>query len=138
MIVYLDSSVVLRVLLGQKNSWEDWAKWKRAYSSTLLHLECQRVIDRLRLESAIDDKGVAHAGTELRRLQRSIGRVTLTQHVLDRAALPMPSTIRTLDAIHLASALILRERKHPDLSFITHDAQQATAAKALGFTCLPD
>ena len=44
----------------------------------------------------------------------------------------MPTTLGTLDAIHLASALVLREEV-PDLVFATHDRQPAIGARALGF-----
>ena len=138
MIAYLDSSVVIRILLGQKHSWTGWARWDQAFSSALLHLQCRRVIDRLRVESILDDAGVAHVGKEFRRVQRSIGQIPLTQVVLHRAALPMPTAVKMLDAIHLASALLLRERRHQDLVFVTHDAQQARAAQAFGFSCQPE
>ena len=54
MIVYVDTSVVLRHLVAQPGAlgWEDW---ESAYSSELLGLEARRVIDRLRLESALDE-----------------------------------------------------------------------------------
>jgi len=136
MVVYLDSSVVLRILLGQQNAWDGWRRWQKAYSSTLLHVECRRVIDRLRLESFLNDHAVAHVGTELRRLDRVIGRIALTRSVTERASMTMPTSVKTLDAIHLASAMLLRERRHPDLTFVTHDAQQATCAQAFGFECL--
>jgi hypothetical protein len=48
----------------------------------------------------------------------------------------MPTIVKTLDAIHLASALAIRERRGIDLLFATHDNQQATAARALGFMCI--
>ena len=135
MIVYLDSSVPLRVLFGQKPVFSNWGRWGRAYTSALLNLECRRVIDHLRLKSALNDHGVAHAGVELRRLLRIVDRVSLTPSILDRASLPMPTVVKTLDAIQLATAMVLRERRHPDLAFVTHDQQQANAARALGFEC---
>ena len=133
MIVYVDTSVVLRHLVAQPGElgWEDW---ESAYSSELLGLEARRVIDRLRLESALDDPGVAAANQELARIEHFIGEISLTRPVLRRAALPMPTIVKTLDAIHLTSALMLRENKGAPLTFATHDVQQATAARALGFT----
>ena len=136
MIVYLDTSVVLRMLLNQENRWKQWGRWKKAYSSALLYLECRRAIDRCRLESAFDDLQVAHAGDEIRRLQRVVGRIGLTRSVMDRASQPMPTLVRTLDALHLASALLLREKLHPDVVFVTHDSRQAVAARALSFECI--
>jgi hypothetical protein len=40
--------------------------------------------------------------------------------------------VRTLDTLHLASALMIRER-YEALRFATHDRELATAAHALGF-----
>jgi uncharacterized protein len=57
----------------------------------------------------------------------------LTRPILRRAALPMPTVVKTLDAIHLASALLFQERTGDSLTFATHDLQQATCARALGF-----
>ena len=130
MIVYLDSSAVLRVLLRQAKPLSVWRRWERAYSSELLGVEARRVIDRLRLEGALDDAGVADVHEE-----GAIGSIPLTRPVLRRAALPMATVVRTPDAIHLASALLLRERRGVTLVFATHDPQQARGARALGFEC---
>jgi len=46
MILYLDSSPVLRVVLGQPNQLEDWGNWDAAVSSNLLQLEARRTLDR--------------------------------------------------------------------------------------------
>ena len=48
----------------------------------------------------------------------------------------MGTVVRTLDAIHLASAIMFRERRAVPLTFATHDVQQATSARALGFPCI--
>jgi len=132
MIVYLDTSVILKSLLGQ-GKFLDWRKWDAAYASEILGLEARRAIDRLRLESVLDDSGVAEAQQELRRVENYIGRIGVTSGVLRRAALPMPTIVTTLDAIHLTSALMLQESKGIQLTFATHDIRQATAARALGF-----
>ena len=136
MTVYLDTSTVLRVLLRQPKPLAIWARWERAYASELVHVEACRVIDRLRLGGALDDQGVAEAREQLGRIEDAIAAVTLSRAVLERAALPMATAVKTLDAIHLASAMLLRERRGLELSFATHDPQQARAARALGFDCL--
>jgi predicted nucleic acid-binding protein len=134
--VYLDTSTVLRILLRQPKPLAIWAQWDRAYASELLHVEACRVIDRLRLEGALDDEGVADVRQELGRVESAIAAVALSRPVLERAALPMATVVKTLDAIHLASAMLLRERRGVELSFATHDPQQARAARALGFDCI--
>ncbi len=135
MIAYLDTSIILLLLLGQGKGF-DWRKWKAVYSSELFRLEARRTIDRLRLEWALDDLGVANAHQELAHIEQHIGIVPLNRAVLSRSALPMPTVVKTLDAIHLTSALILQENKRTNLTFATHDLQQATAARALGFAVL--
>jgi predicted nucleic acid-binding protein len=134
--VYLDPSAVLRVLLRQSKPLAAWGRWEAAYSSELLGVEARRVIDRLRLQAALDDHGLAEVHTGLARIERAIGTVPVTRPVLQRAGLPMPTAVKTLDAIHLSSALLLRERRVPSLVFVTHDPRQARAARALGFDCL--
>jgi predicted nucleic acid-binding protein len=134
--IYLDTSTVLRVLLRQPKPLAIWARWDGAYASELLHVEACRVIDRLRLEGALDDEGVADVRQELARVESAIAAVALSGPVLQRAALPMATVVKTLDAIHLASAMLLRERRGVELTFATHDPQQARAARALGFDCI--
>jgi predicted nucleic acid-binding protein len=132
MIAYIDTSVILRPLLGQGKAL-DWKQWDYAYSSEILGLETRRVIDRLRLESALDDLGVAAAHQELVRIEQFLGTIPLARAVLRRAALPMPTVLKTLDAIHLTSALMLQDSKGSRLIFATHDFQQAIGARAFGF-----
>ena len=136
MILYLDTTTVLRVLFGERGELSQWGAWERAYSSELMRVEARRAIDRARLGEALDDDGVAAAHQELARIERSIGVVRLTRAVLDRASLPMATAVRTLDSLHLASALLYRERRHEEIVFATHDRRQATAARALGFEVL--
>ena len=134
MIVYLDSSVVLRPLLAQPNRIQGWGKWETAYSSELLGVECRRAIDRLRLEGLFDDKQVARAGEHLTRIEHTIERVRLSASIVREASRTMPTIVKTLDAIHLATAIVMRDRRGVPLVFATHDDQQATAARALGFS----
>ena len=134
MILYLDSSVVLRPLLDQPDRLPEWGTWDAAYASELLGIECRRAIDRIRLAARFDDKQLAEATQDLSRIERSIRRVRLGATILREASKSMPTIVKTLDAIHLATAIVLRDRRGIDLVFATHDDQQATAARALGFT----
>jgi len=52
--------------------------------------------------------------------------------VLERAAEPFPTTLGSLDAVHLASALLVRDDLE-GLAFATHDDALGTAARATGF-----
>ncbi len=136
MNVYLDSSIVVRVLFRQGKAIEEWGKWDTAFASEILSLEVRRAIDRLRIGGNLDDLGVADAHEELSRIENEVSFIPVTRTVLRRAALPMATVVRTLDAIHLASAILARERGPEPVVFATHDVQQGTAARALGFSCL--
>ena len=136
MIVYLDSSAVLRPLLAQPGRLLRWGKWTAAYSSELLGIECRRAIDRLRLDGLYDDAQVAQATQALIQIERTIRRIRLGRSIVQESSKTMPTIVKTLDAIHLASAIVIRERRGIELLFATHDAQQAIAARALGFTTL--
>jgi hypothetical protein len=55
--------------------------------------------------------------------------------VLRRAAHPFQTLVRTLDAIHLATAL-MAQVEYDDLVFATHDRQLGMAARAVGLTVI--
>jgi len=58
--------------------------------------------------------------------------VEVTYPILSRASQPLPTALGTLDAIHLATALLWKERAGKILSMATHDGALAVAAKACG------
>jgi len=135
-IVYVDTSVVLRILLEQPGTIRSWGGWASACSSTLLGVEARRTIDRFRREQQYDDERVAQAHERLVEIEQSVRRIEIDRRVLARASGPMPTTVKTLDAIHLASALLLAERMSEKVIFATHDRRLAIAATALGFRCV--
>lgn len=72
-------------------------------------MESARTIDRPRLQGALT---VDEAATRLRAINdwlEAIDLVLLRPPVLNRASEPLPTPLATLDAIHLAAALIWRE-----------------------------
>jgi predicted nucleic acid-binding protein len=61
--------------------------------------------------------------------------IKLTPEMLERAADLEPSTLRSLDAIHLATALYLRSEGAVEIShFVVYDRRLAAAARDLGFS----
>jgi predicted nucleic acid-binding protein len=59
-------------------------------------------------------------------------RVDLSLAVLRRAAEPFPTPLGTLDALHLATAVLWGAQQDALPAFATHDQQLGTAARALG------
>jgi predicted nucleic acid-binding protein len=131
MKAYLDSSVVLRVVLGERNRLREWSRITIAISSEIVRVECLRVLDRLRVAGKMGDRELARRRASTLELLEGFDLVRLNRAVLDRAAEPFPTLIRTLDAVHVASALLARERFRA-LRFATHDGDLGTAALALG------
>jgi predicted nucleic acid-binding protein len=132
LIVYLDTSIVLRILFGEPDPLQEWGAWEIGYSSELLRVEARRTIDRLRLGSALDDEDVAASRQQLDTIETGLGFMPVTKTVLHRASLPMATAVRTLDALHVVSALLVQERRGVGVVFATHDRSQATAARAMG------
>jgi predicted nucleic acid-binding protein len=131
-IAYLDSSVLLRVVLGQSNSLKEWGRVTRGVASALAEVECLRTLDRLRLANGLSDEIIAERRAAVYRLLEAMEVVEITYSVLARASQPLPTALGTLDAIHLATALLWKENAGHDLWMATHDAALAVAAKASG------
>lgn len=121
---YLDSSVALRILLGDSPTaanWLDNATSQResiaVVSSRLLRTEVTRVLRRVGLNPLTHDL-----------ITRHIGLIPLTNTVLIQAEAIVPH-IKPLDAIHLATAL---SSGLDDIIICTHDRNMSTVATALG------
>ena len=102
-------------------------------ASALVTVESLRTLDRLRLRARLADAEVAARRRTILSLLASLEIVDVEAEVLDRAAQPMPTELGTLDAIHLATAILWRDTTRADLVMATHDGALAVAAEAHGF-----
>lgn len=133
MIAYLDSSVLLRVVLGQPGRLDEWNTVEIGVVSGLVEVECLRTLDRLRHAEGLSDEQLASRREAVYRLVEELEVVEPTALVLRRAAQPLPTPLGTLDAIHLATAALWQELRGQNLVMATHDRALATAARATGF-----
>ncbi len=133
MIAYIDTSVVLRLMFREPKPLKESPRVKKAFASRLLAVELGRAIDRARLAGTINDDEVATLRGEADAAVASIALVGLTDSILERASDPMPTSLKTLDALHLATAVELRAETEGELLFATHDSRLANAAKAMRF-----
>jgi len=131
-IAYVDSSVLLRVILGQPNRLKEWTSIETGIGSALVEVECLRTLDRLRLRTGISDEDLALRREVVFRLTEEMVMVEPTAAVLRRAGQPLPTPLGTLDAIHLSTALLWREVRGEELVMATHDQILAIAARASG------
>ncbi len=132
MIAYVDASVLLRVALRQPDALTEWRQIEQGVSSAVIMTESLRTLDRLRLRARLSDADVASRRAAILRLIASLELVEVDGVVLERAAQPMPTEVGTLDAIHLASAILWKEMTQVDLVMATHDGALALAAHAHG------
>ena len=91
MTVYLDASVILRVVLGQPDSLREWRQVSRGVASALVEVECLRTLDRLRLLRGIPDREIALRRETVLRVLRSSELVDISRSILQRAAQPARS-----------------------------------------------
>lgn len=106
-----------------------------AFSSSLWRVEALRTVDRLRLSGDLSDEDVADLVREIRIVHETLAIYPLIERILQRAGESFPTAVGTFDAIHLATALAIREVEPIDL-LLTYDGQLATAARSLGFSVI--
>lgn len=123
-MIYLDSSAFVK-LAGPETESDALREWlvQRAdlpmVSSVIARAEVPRAVWRGRPE--------AFPGGY--RLVRRVNKIPLTDALLDEAAVLPPRSLRTLDAIHLASALAIG----PDLTtFVGYDERLLAVARQAG------
>jgi predicted nucleic acid-binding protein len=122
--VYLDASAAVKLVVSEPESES---------VKTFLAGEVSRVSSRVLAVELIRAviRGSPASLDQARSLLGVIEFIELHEEVAERAAGFEPAALRSLDAIHLASALALGE----DLDvFVTYDARQGDAARALGLT----
>jgi predicted nucleic acid-binding protein len=132
-IAYVDTSVLLRVVLREPGALEDLQSYDGLVSSEVIVVESVRTIDRLRLQGALTLEEAASRSRAVSDWLEAFDLVLLRPPVLSRASEPLPTPLGTLDAIHLATALLWRERMGPLAALATHDSALGVAARAFGF-----
>ena len=133
MIGYLDSSVLLRLVLAQPGRLEADLDVDAMVSSTLTELETRRTIDRLYAMGRLSTEALTGRLHAAESMLGATSLIEIDRDVLRRAAAATSVPLGTLDAIHLASAALWRERTAQELIFFTHDSLLATAARLHGF-----
>lgn len=133
MIAYLDSSVILRLVLNEPDPLREWPDVHHGVTSALAEVEVLRTMDRLRFSApALKPQAFAARREVVFRVLEGLETIDMTRVVLARAAQPLPTPLGTLDAIHLVSAMGWREQ-FESLFFATHDLALAAGARACGF-----
>jgi predicted nucleic acid-binding protein len=135
-IAYLDTSALLRIILREAGALDDLRTYDGLVSSEVIAVESARTIDRLRNQGALTLEEAAERIALVNEWLEAVDLVLLRPPVLSRASEPMPTSLGTLGAIHLASALVWRDRLGPLPRLVTHDAALGAAARGFGFDVL--
>lgn len=121
-LAYLDASALVKLVIAEVESvalhrW--YVEAERLVTSRIGVIETIRATSRMPFDPA--HRAKVMGDVEVVELQDPIAR--------SAASVP-PSTLRTLDAIHLASALAIGELD----AFVTYDDRLAAAARSAGLT----
>ncbi len=122
-MIYLDSSVVLAQLFAEDRSLPEAVAERSLASSRLLEYE---------VWNRIHARGLTRShGDEVHALLARVSLIDLAPPVLARALEPFPVSVRTLDALHLATIDFLRARGE-DVQLASYDRRLIAGARALG------
>jgi hypothetical protein len=124
LVIYIDSSVALASILAEERKPADalWAA-ERLFSSRLLQYEVWN-------RAFAAGIGGTHRG-QIESMLRKIDLLDLSQAALASALTPFPLPVRTLDGLHLATALFLRDQGE-SIELASYDNRMIAAAQAMG------
>ena len=123
-MIYLDTSVALAHLFAEDRHPPDELWTTTVVSSRLLEYE---------LWVRMNARGIGKSHGEIARgLLARVALVELSPRVLARAIEPFPAPLRTLDALHLASADFLRGQRQ-EVVLATYDEGMQVAGARMGF-----
>jgi uncharacterized protein len=124
-VCYLDASALVKLATPEAETGalrHELERYDIRLTNRLATVEVARALLRRGLASAALVEDVAEAFTGL-------AIVELDRAVAEAAGQVAPPTLRSLDAVHLATALAIREELE---ALITYDARLAEAARAAG------
>ena len=140
MLAYAESSAVLAWLLQESSEAavrQALAGAERVVASTLTGVECTRALARGVNIGRLGSAGERAAVQLLQVVSSSWVEIEMTGPVLDRARARFPlEPVRTLDAIHLATAQLLGE-VHGGVTLVSLDERIRANGSALGLTIAP-
>lgn len=121
-MVYLDSSALVKLVIAERET----AALRSYLREEPVRVSC--ALARTEVLRAVRPLGPLAVATA-RRVLRSIELIRLDDALLDAAGILEPVALRSLDAVHLAAALLVAPSLH---AIVTYDRRMADAAIALG------
>jgi predicted nucleic acid-binding protein len=138
--LYAESSAVVSWLLGEPSAIpvrDALADAELVLASELTLIECERVLIRAVTTQQMTEADAADRRARLRHATEHWTVLTLDEEIVERARRPFPhEPVRTLDAIHLATAVIARGMV-PGTRLLSLDQRLRRSGAALGLEVLP-
>lgn len=132
---------MLAWLLGEPRAEEvrgAFASAELVVSSSLTLIECERVLIRMVSAGDVSEALAAERRATLARTAEHWVMFDLAREVVERARRPFPrEPIRTLDAIHLATA-VLAQSLVDELSIVSLDNRVRDSGRLMGFRVVPE
>ena len=141
MILYLDTSALVKRYFKEPNSNEVVSRWTEAteiITSSVPYAEASASFYRKKREAQLKDNLIRKIVDLFRSDWDSFIRVEVSDELneyIDRAVVKHP--LRGFDAIHLASAMIMQERLHDAFLFVCFDQRLVQAAQTEGIETFP-
>jgi hypothetical protein len=132
---YVDSSVILRIITHRSDALPA-GQLISPTSSALLQIECLRTLDRFQTSGELKQLEIPRTYAALHEAMRRIQLLKIDDAILERAGGQFGRPLKTLDAIHLFTAVAWRERVNEEITFLTHDKPLAAAAREYDFPVL--
>jgi predicted nucleic acid-binding protein len=142
MILYLDTSALIKKYFKEAGSDEVISKWQEAtgiVTSSVAYAEALASIHRKQKEAKFGNDKLGKILDAFRRDWSSFIRVEVTDDLnewIDKMVSRFP--LRGFDAIHLASALIVHETLSEEFLFVCYDKRLLKAAQMAGLETLPN
>ncbi len=140
MNLYAESSAVLSWLLDDERAGpvrDALSSAETVVASDLTIVECDRVLVRGTCLGRWSEAAAAARAAELGQMAARWVVMRLDTEILERARRAFPGEpLRTLDALHLASALVAL-RTLPGLGLLSLDERVRRSGRQLGLTLLP-
>ena len=142
MILYLDTSALLKKYFEEVGSNQIISKWRQAtgiVTSSVAYAEALASIHRKNREVKFEDDLLKKTIDSFKRDWNSFIRVEVTDELnewIDNLVSRYP--LRGFDAIHLASALIVQDRLPENFLFVCYDKKLRRASQMVGLKTFPD
>jgi len=137
MILYLDTSALVKRYFREPYSDDVIFRWKSAshiVTSFVAYAETLASMYRKKREAGLADTLIRNIADTFRKDWESFIRVEVNNELngyIDRVVEGYP--LRGLDAIHLASAMVIHEKLPENFVFACFDEELVRAAKSEGF-----